>query len=1207
MMRFLRGLPRSRHVAAAFVAIIALFVFAFGSSLSVDGSSPLGSLTSRVLAALVLPSLWLVSSLVQNGATQYLNAKIMSALNQAGVGGPKVVPTEKAGKVGNRDEREGEEELISAPGVVAARFNTAIGVLKKRQLTGARRRRWLYQLPWYVVIGLPGSGKTTAIVNSGLDFPLAKKVDGVVPAVAKTRDCEWWFTDDAVLIDTAGRYTRQAEGGTDRSEWLGFLRLLRRRRRRQPLNGVILTICVKELLSASEDVGLRNASLIRTRIAEVYRELRLRVPVYVLFTKSDLIAGFTEYFDDLGREGREAVWGMTFPLEDVDSVSPVERYEAEFAALIARLDERLMDRVQQEGELERRALVFGFPQQAASLKESTYRFIKEIFENNTFEAPFLLRGAYFVSGLQRGAPLDPVMDATSRTFGMAPRAPAPFGGRGRGYFIERFLREVAFVEAWIVGSDERSARRLRRARLAAGVGLTILLLLLGGMQVSSYAHGKAIVAAMDGAVEEYERKAREIGLEHVSDSDLRRIAPLLDQLRALRDRSAEVGRSPLALDLVGSRRRAKVVPELARTYEHALTTLLLPRMILRLEEEMGTHAADVVFLDSALEIYLVLGRRGPLDAARIKRWMQADWESAYPGSDCAALRASLAMHLDALLANPLETFGLDVALVERVRSVLRKVPLAQQVVDEIARSPQAAALAFWSVADHAGPLAGSVLGMRSMETLQGGVDGFYTREGFAGVFRSLLGQTVDRFAARGWILGAGVLEQGDAEARRRLQRDATGIYLQEFGLRWDRLINDIAVKPVATMDDAVRTLNVLSTPYSPIRLLVSSAAEATTLGPSFVPKAGVEAADLAVPAQPGGQSAPTALFKPQSEGDAVEAMARRYADEHFRSLHDLMRVPSASGPNARPPIDGAIAVLEGLYRSLTPEVAPQQGPLQQGAQSAGAIARVQAEAAHLPHPIKQWMLGISRSTADLSTDRARSALETLWNNGPGRLCREVTRAHYPFAAEGVQDASLGDFGRLFAAGGAIDSFFAKNLAPYVDTSGGRWRATSPNASQPLVSDAALQEFQRAALVRDGMFSGGGTTPSVDFELTVAALDPGTPSATLLIGGQRFTFARDTAAAPMRLRWPATVASEEVSITFDSGSLFQPPVVIGARGPWALFRLLQKASLHRSARGEEALVRLSAQGHSIELKLRADGVVNPLDGRMLSRFHCPPSL
>ena len=55
-------------------------------------------------------------------------------------------------------------------------------------------------------VGPPGAGKTTALLNCGLKFPLADAaVTPVrVKGVGGTRNCDWWFTDDAVLIDTAG-------------------------------------------------------------------------------------------------------------------------------------------------------------------------------------------------------------------------------------------------------------------------------------------------------------------------------------------------------------------------------------------------------------------------------------------------------------------------------------------------------------------------------------------------------------------------------------------------------------------------------------------------------------------------------------------------------------------------------------------------------------------------------------------------------------------------------------------------------------------------------------------------------------------------------------------------------------------------------------------------------------------------------------------
>ena len=51
------------------------------------------------------------------------------------------------------------------------RFEEAVATLKQKRRSGHS----LYDLPWYVIIGAPGSGKTTALVNSGLKFPIEQR------------------------------------------------------------------------------------------------------------------------------------------------------------------------------------------------------------------------------------------------------------------------------------------------------------------------------------------------------------------------------------------------------------------------------------------------------------------------------------------------------------------------------------------------------------------------------------------------------------------------------------------------------------------------------------------------------------------------------------------------------------------------------------------------------------------------------------------------------------------------------------------------------------------------------------------------------------------------------------------------------------------------------------------------------------------------
>ena len=192
------------------------------------------------------------------------------------------------------------------------KLTNALTMLKK----ASKSRGYLYEQPWYAIIGPPGAGKTTALLNAELEFPLAAQIGrGAVAGVGGTRFCEWWFTDQAVLIDTAGRYTTQdADAAVDRAGWEAFLDVLKRTRPRQPLSGVIVAIALNDIAQATTAERSAHATTIRQRVEELGGKLGFRLPVYLVFTKADLLAGFTEFFDDLDAGGAAQVWGVDVPL-----------------------------------------------------------------------------------------------------------------------------------------------------------------------------------------------------------------------------------------------------------------------------------------------------------------------------------------------------------------------------------------------------------------------------------------------------------------------------------------------------------------------------------------------------------------------------------------------------------------------------------------------------------------------------------------------------------------------------------------------------------------------------------------------------------------------------------------------------------------------------------------------------------------------------
>jgi type VI secretion system protein ImpL len=375
--------------------LLSLFIWYAGPYFAFAEFKPLESVFTRLLAIGLLVALWGASLLLKLWRSSRAGAKLAQA-----------VMAQKAPPTRDGASREALQ--------LRERFEEAVASLKKSPGGGQN----LYELPWYVIIGPPGSGKTTALINSGLKFPLEQRFGReALRGVGGTRNCDWWFTDEAVLLDTAGRYTTQdSDESADSAGWGEFLNLLTKYRKRRPLNGVIVTLSASDLMTNTPAEREANVAAVRRRLDELNKHLKVRLPVYLLVTKCDLISGFTEYFDDLSAEGRAQVWGMTFAPERSSAGTAAEDFPAEFAALVERLNQRLFGRMEEERDTRRRTAAFAFPQQVAGLRVFLEAFVTEVFAATRFDGRLLLRGVYFTSGTQEGTPIDRLMSAIGRGF-----------------------------------------------------------------------------------------------------------------------------------------------------------------------------------------------------------------------------------------------------------------------------------------------------------------------------------------------------------------------------------------------------------------------------------------------------------------------------------------------------------------------------------------------------------------------------------------------------------------------------------------------------------------------------------------------------------------------------------------------------------------------------------------------------------------------
>ncbi len=1191
------------------IALLAVLVWFFGPLLGLGQLHPLETAIARWVTIGVLFFLWLVINLLEDLRAYRKDKELASGIVAAS---PDASATASA------------EEVA----VLSDRLREALKTLKHSKVAGGSRKL-LAALPWYMFIGPPGAGKTTALLNCGLKFPLADTAGSGSPlkGVGGTRNCDWWFTDDAVLIDTAGRYTTQdSQAVVDNAAWLGFLRLLKHHRRRQPLNGVLVAVSLSDLSALTEDERTRHAQAIRRRVRELQDELGVRLPVYVLFTKTDLIAGFVEFFDNIGREEREQVWGVSFPLDEGrDEAGAVGGFATAFDALLGRLNDRMLERVHQEPDVQRRRLIYGFPQQLASLRDIAAEFLTECFRPSRLEARALLRGVYFTSGTQDGTPIDRLLGVITNEFGLPRQAVAAFSGRGRSYFLSRLIKEVVFGEAALVGLDPKVERRTRWIRQGVYVACALALVVLSGTWLASYIGNQALIAQVHAGAATYNTQIAELAKRGPMDADLVTVVPALNTLRGIRSGYDERDASaPISLTF-GLYQGGKLGAATGEAYVRALNGLLLPRMLVRIEQQMQSRMQNPDFLYQALKVYLILGRRGPLDRELVMQWFTADLLATYASEDDAPIRNALQAHADAMLRQPLTQLALNDTLIAAARAVLNKEPLAEYSYNRIMRSKRVLAIPTWTVAENGGPGTGRVFQLRSGKSLDSGVPGIYTWAGYHNVFLQILPSVTQDLAEDTWVLGRAPRDiTASLRDTTRLRRDVIGLYLDDYTRRWDALLADIAIKPFANVQQALDVLSLLSAPASPLRDLLNAVDAQTLLSRVAATDQATAAAEAKI-ARIGQRAAGFAAFEARSglslqqneianilgeafgsdpAGKPVDP-ARR-VDDHFKSLHDFV-----SGSDGKPAaLETSLQKIQQLYQGFDQVAsAPNQGQvlLNQIAGSGGgtstAATQLQDLTRDMPRPVAAMLQSVSQSSNQVASSGASQELSDAWRSKVVPLC-EAAFNRYPLVASSSADVPVDDFSRLLAPGGMIDQFFEKYLKPFVDTTQRPWKWLSADRTPLGLSPSSLAEFERAAQIRDALF-GTGNQIQVRFQLVPIALDPQVAQISIDIAGQTLTWNHGPP-DPAQFQWPASNGKTLVRVTMTPASGGQGQIT-ERDGPWALLRLLDAARVVPSGQPDKFRATFTGAGGAATFELNASSVNNPFTLAALRSFRCPPKL
>lgn len=382
-----------------------------------------------------------------------------------------------------------KEEVRSAVGALDAKLDEAMANLKKSNLD-------LYKLPWYMLIGEPQSGKSTTLKKSGLRFPVG---EDAISGGGGTRNCDWWFTEDGVILDTAGRFTFQEDNATDSHEWNRFLKLLTKFRPYCPINGVILVIPVDALFNDDPATLQAKARNIRDKLDHIQKSMAIQFPVFLLLTKADCIYGFTEFFHKLEAEKLREMLGWSNPEETaVFDMNIFSNSLDRIGGRLSQVRQRNLSRPYYSHDSDR---TFIFPEEFSAIKEPLKAYMSVIFQDSVYKDPLFFRGYYFTSGMQEGIPIAKACGEMLAGSQNQERLENVFK-KSRAFFIRDFYAEKVFPERGLVRRAVRYQKKDKAKKRWITIANAALLLMGIGFAALTYRNLNRELGAPKKAIDE---------------------------------------------------------------------------------------------------------------------------------------------------------------------------------------------------------------------------------------------------------------------------------------------------------------------------------------------------------------------------------------------------------------------------------------------------------------------------------------------------------------------------------------------------------------------------------------------------------------------------------------------------------------------------------------------------------------------------------
>ena len=511
------------------------------------------------------------------------------------------------------------------------------------------RRQSLMDLPWFLVMGTSDAGKGQFLENAGLPFPMAEvQAQNPINGSGSSRDCQWWFHQQAVFIEASGRLVSQHSiAENDYGDWIELLNFLSGLPSGPLMRGVLLLVNVQQLLD--DQLREQEIDILLARMSELRERLGDQLHFQLVLTHMDTIAGFSDSFEQASPAFRHQYWGIPIQQDGETDLEYAPRLSKAWDDLLRRLDSTLTERLQAEPELDLRVSAFAFINQLQHLKGHLIELINRLFDSQ----PSLpqLGAVFFSSSTQRSAQQDWLSSELCQLLDISGQLPALDPDLPRGYFVRGPIHQYAIPTATIGKLPGPGRRMLRKAMLATLFAATALPLLSWSYNVIQ---NQRLIQSLQQQIGSAQTSRPQAGGQTPEAVEM---LPYLNALAAASRVFPDYAPMLLRTGLYQGNRLGSA-SKLA--YQRALRNQWLPALTLSLETSLLAGKASRAERRRTASLYSSLDDPDNLDLDGFRAWFQQDWQHLPENS-----RQELSTHLEILLHLRLSPQSIDYSLARR--------------------------------------------------------------------------------------------------------------------------------------------------------------------------------------------------------------------------------------------------------------------------------------------------------------------------------------------------------------------------------------------------------------------------------------------------------------------------------------------------------------------------------------------------------------